>query len=483
MLAHCAGTAQAPDAQSRSAAVAKMQPLVKTVSSYADTLSVAGSGQNPGAAMQAASTLGSALVPGSQMPVERVLRAVKTARGALQLPSASVGDFLNSRVFVAANVEGMSSDTTTYLLHGSTFCGDANAATAATDANAVDAADANATGSACAQTIDKLAVRCVVTTNGQNQNIAVQVGTSPDDVVTLTYNTASQAITVDGDLAQVQSVLATLGDRTQSKTQLTGHVSLALAKPSATQASATWGLPTAVSVTTQGGSGASNVAFAAAPTALRVSADNTNWLISAAIQAVDVSSPLVGQDGNSTTTLKAHLAGLTGQITGDASSQGSIAIQGFGLGNGPSTLTQNDQVLLQAELNADANHTVDVTVGEADPNGTQALTLSPALNVTVQAAMAPLSPQYDVPQELLSNTYSVALTNANKPVLLHVFSGDLLGVGNGSLQVTDGQMVLTSKQGNVTVPAGQCLTPKADAANRPSWVMERQASPCDWNSL
>ncbi len=480
LLTHCSGDGTGPSGDARTAAVARMQPLVKTVASYSDTLSSVGAGQNTTAAMQAAGKLASVVAPGIRVPIEPVLKAVKTTRNALHLPGSTVQDYLNSAVFVPANVESINGDTTTYLLHGSSLCGNANAVpdpNVAIDSNTV--VDPNdSVSSACEQNIDKLAIRCVVTTNGQNQNIAVRVGNATDDVLMVTYSASSQAITVDGDLAQLEGVLATLG--TTSQAQATGHVSVTMAQPGAKQMSATWGFSTAVTVTSAGtaATSAQSVSFAISPQAFSVSTNDTTWQIAVAMGAVDFTGPLTGSDGKSTTTLKAHLAGLTGQVMGDSSSQGSITVRGIGLGDGPSTLTQDDDVLLQAEINADANHTFDLTIGASDANGTQTLTVSPKLDATVKVAMAPLSLQYSVPQELLSNTYGLAITHAGMPVELNLFEGDLLGVVAGNLQVVQGQMVLTSTQGNVTVPAGQCLSSNPRSPRGPSWVTQQQAVAC-----
>ncbi|QDG54145.1 hypothetical protein FIV42_26405 [Persicimonas caeni] len=370
----------------------------------------------------------------------------------LERGTAEVIDFLNTRVFVEANIEQQSDLEVTYLLDGQTMC------------QAEDFGEP-AEHQDCIQEVDTLELRLVVTSFGPG-DVDIEMLVGPDRHNPLDLEFHEDALAATTDLAELRRAMvfaaSALGEELpELPTTMEGRIRAEFAHDG--QAIATISVLQNVVI-----SGPDyDIRVSKAQPATRLAVDTAAQTIHGSIDlnAIDVRAPVTETEttwdtttGAETTTqtsyeVDVHLAGASLAAT-YAVGQERIDVQNAGLGDTTSTLDIDGKRVTTLDLNRDHGRHFDFSI-VAGQNGTE-FSVSPAFDLELMLKFAQVQDKLDgLDDWMLDELLRVTLDGAAAPAVR---------IGDSGVEVLDGYLTISSAAANLThaVSAGQCLLPPQD---------------------
>ncbi len=418
--------------------------------------------------------------------------------------AAEVKDFLDTYVFIPAQLESEEPDLAVYLLQGAVLCSEdfmgpgrycdpwdcmGNPVCESEQEQWIADCEADwaRERARCEADVDALEIRVRVATEGDGVVIRLQIGPERTSLVVLALQPDQAALHFD--LTEVGAALvpspSVLDEEPLNLPEiLEGRFSFVLTQNAENDFTLNLDVSQAIQVrmdipevgTVEANMGTSeallNIHLDGTANALDVSVDLGNS---------DVSIPFgslfeAGGDG----ALVVELAGLEGQVA-LSESENHLTITGLGLGDGQSRIRHDDVVLASLDVNANAGRHFDLTV--RDDGGFALVDFLPGLAVDLYLNLGHLDTYLDpeeepAPAALRDQTYSLELSAASGPASIKPLEGI---DGEGAIQVVTGQLSLWSSATAevLDVATGQCLMPTAECAeDAPSIIQCLTATTC-----
>lgn len=368
-------------------------------------------------------------------------------------------EFLDTRIFVDANIEQESQTEVVYLIGGESLCQPEDFETAADRQT-------------CVSDVDQIQLRLAVTSMAPGDvDIEVLVGPSRYNPVDLELHRDMLAAEVD--LAEARSTTLFVGsvlgeDVSEVPDTMRGKLRGELRH---SQSSLTGTFSVMQDVVIAGGD--YDIRLDRAQPAGRVTVDSAARSVDAllSLNAVDLRFPVTETDyywddatGEETVVetsyqVAAHLAGASFQASFTEGDR-RIDVTNIGLGAGPSTLDIDGHRVMDVDLNRNHGRTFDVSLVSAQ-DGLE-VEFSPAFDLELLMQFAAVQDTLDGVQSwMLDDLLRITLDGAAKPAVL---------VNDNGVEVLAGNLHMSSTAANIShdVPAGQCLLPPA--ADEPTVV-------------
>ena len=360
--------------------------------------------------------------------------------------------FLNTKVFVDANLESSTSTSATYLIGPDTVCGDVNP-------------DAE-----CVSGIRDLELRVVVTSPNQGDvSFDILLGSARHNPISI--DVWQDTLAVQADLGAARSSMqhvATIAGEPEIMEGLpdtmSGRMRMALQRPDANTLTAGFSVLQAIQIADakEGYSAQIDATQDAATMRADIAAKTielgVNW------GAIDLAGPIknyeysydeqTGQEIESSTTfdMAMHLGGLTGSTVFQAA-QDSLELTGIGLGQTTSTLDIDGKRVVSVDLNAQDGRAVDLKVSRTlEGNARVEVSKVDLVTALKFGQLAHAVDDLDVPEWALDETLKVLVDGATPNVI--EITDDLIRAVSGKITISSTHLGQT-----IEVSGDQCLVP------------------------
>ncbi len=404
----------------------------------------------------------------------RMLRALQTqptsGENGFDAAAAEIKDFLETKIFIDANVEESGDGYAVFLIPGAALCESQQCDLVCDAYSCVESNCAPVVDAACAESIDTIEVRIKATAVGSDGvDLALLIGPTKLEPVVLQLRPDSIATEVElADVMQAIERIAELNGEplTDMPSVFEGRLRVALMVHGEQDVEVEAGVVHAVHVVAAGTYGDIDIQVAAANPLWSLRADGIAQYVSFLVDAgeVNVALPYAEITGDmlSTGTFAVHIGGLSYALTLEAGAT-SLSITDIGFGATDSTVKLNNTTLFSGSLNADSGRTLALAVTPDTLHDSALFEVTPGLDLRLGFFLAAIAADFTTPPEafLLDETYRIALTGAGSASILPR-GEDLLAGFPGGIEVVSGSLSISSTPGTgspveVIVPEGQCL--------------------------